>query len=184
MENKGRVVAVDSSDKRLSLLASERRRLGLANIETVVADGRTYQPPQPCDAVLIDAPCSGTGVMNRRSDLRQNRAESHLQSLIETQRAMLENSAKMVKAGGVLVYSTCSIEPEENEQNLEWFLDKHKEYEPDNLEPFFSSEILERWSKETHWGETQKQLQSGYIQLLPSRHGSSGFFICRLKRLA
>ena len=182
MENRGRVIAVDSNEKRLSLLAAERRRLGLSNIETVISDARTYRPEVLCDAVLIDAPCSGTGVMNRRSDLRQHRQAGHINSLVEIQKAILENAAAMIKADGVLVYSTCSLEPEENEQNMSWFLEEHPEYEPDDLEPFFSTEILDLWSGQAHFPETRKQLNNGYIQLLPSRHGSSGFFISRLRR--
>lgn len=182
MQNKGRVIALDSSEKRLSLLAKERRRLGLTNIETVVKDGRDYDPGALCDCVLIDAPCSGTGVMNRRSDLRQHREEAHIHSLVETQRALLENAAKVLKPGGTMVYSTCSMEMEENEDNIGWFLEKHPEFKLDNLLPFFSKELLERWSKDSHWEETRKQIEGGAIQLLPSRHSCSGFFISRFKR--
>lgn len=182
MQNKGRVVAVDISEKRLSLLGSERRRLGLQNIETVVADGHEYKPEQPCDAVLVDAPCTGTGVMNRRSDMRQNREESQIEKLVFNQRALLENAAKMPKVGGTLVYSTCSIEPEENVENFNWFVSNHPEYKPESLAPFLDKELLERWSTEPHWEETSRQIESGYLQLLPSRHNCSGFFICRLKR--
>lgn len=182
MENKGRVVAVDNSEKRLSLLAKERRRLSLTNIEAVVADGRKYKPEQAVDAVLLDAPCSGTGVINRRSDLRWHREESDIESLVQTQRGLLENAVSMLKPGAVLVYSTCSMEKEENQDIIEWFMQTHSGFKLDNLEPFFNEELLQSWSAEKHWSETQKQLQSGYIQLLPSRHGCSGFFICRIKR--
>lgn len=182
MQNKGRVVAVDISNKRLSLLAGERRRLGLTNIETAVADAGAFQPDSPCDAVLVDAPCSGTGVLNRRPDLRQHRQEGHIGDLVEIQKALLDNAAKMLKPGGVLVYSTCSIETEENADNLKWFLETHPEYSSESLMPFFNSEILASWSTESHFPETQKQLQNGFIQLLPSRHGCSGFFISRFRR--
>lgn len=182
MEGKGRVIAIDSSEKRLSLLGKERRRLGLQNIETLVTDGSEFQPDQLVDAVLVDAPCSGTGVLNRRSDLRVHRDEKDIAKLVHIQRSLLDNAAKMIKPGGVLVYSTCSLEKEENEDNLKWFVETHNNYKLDNLDPYFNKEILDRWSKEDHWSETQKQLQSGCIQLLPSRHGCSGFFISRLKR--
>lgn len=182
MENKGRVIAVDVSEKRLALLAAERRRLGLTNIEAVVKDGRDYQPESKVDAVLVDAPCSGTGVLNRRADLRLNRQEADIASLVKIQQSLLENAARMVKEGGVLVYSTCSMEAEENEKNVAQFLQSHFNFKLDNLEPFFNSEILAAWSSQSHWLETQKQLQTGQIQLLPSRHGCSGFFICRLKK--
>jgi 16S rRNA (cytosine967-C5)-methyltransferase len=182
MENKGRVVAVDNSEKRLSLLGKERRRLSLTNIEAVVADGTKYKPEQAVDAVLLDAPCSGTGVINRRSDLRWHREEKDIESLVKTQRALLENAAAMLKPGAVLVYSTCSMEKEENQDNIDWFIQTHSGFKLDNMEPFMNQELLQSWSAESHWSETQKQLRDGYIQLLPSRHGCSGFFICRIKR--
>ena len=182
MQNKGRVVAVDSSAKRLSLLGTERRRLGLQNIETVVMDGREFKIEPECDAVLIDAPCSGTGVLNRRSDLRQNRKEDDLAALVKIQQELLENAASLVKPGGTLVYSTCSIEPEENVENLKQFQEKHPNFKAESLERFFTKETLESWQQQAHWAETSRQLSEGYIQLLPSRHGCSGFFICRLKR--
>lgn len=182
MQNKGRVIAVDSSAKRLSLLGNERRRIGLQNIETVVRDGREFTPDGPCDAVLIDAPCSGTGVLNRRADLRQNRKSEDIDSLIRIQEQLLEQVSNYLKPGASMVYSTCSIEPEENEKNIEAFLAKHPEFSPVNLEPYFSQTTLQRWQQEKHWEETQKQLHAGYIQLLPSRHACSGFFISKLKR--
>ncbi|MBX9688528.1 MAG: methyltransferase domain-containing protein, partial [Candidatus Obscuribacterales bacterium] len=182
MENKGRIIAVDSSEKRLSLIAKERRRLGLTNIEAVVADGRSFKPEALCDAVLVDAPCSGTGVINRRSDLRQHREEMHIESLVEIQKALIENAAGMLKEGGVLIYSSCSIEAEENEEIVLWFKSRHPEFRLDNLSKFFNPELLQSWSEEAHWAESSKQLESGYIQLLPSRHGCSGFFISRFVR--
>ncbi len=182
MQNKGRVIAVDSSEKRLSLLGNERRRIGLQNIETVVKDGREFSPEGPCESVLIDAPCSGTGVLNRRADLRQNRKAEDIESLIKIQRELLEQVATYLKPGASLVYSTCSIEPEENEEHIDRFLREHKDFSPVNLEPYFGETILQRWQQENHWSETQKQLQAGRIQLLPSRHACSGFFISKLKR--
>ncbi len=182
MQNRGRVIAVDASKARLALIGKERARLGLANIETVHADGRTYEPGMLVDAVLVDAPCSGTGVMNRRSDLRIKRQEKDINALVEIQEALLENAASMIKPGGVIVYSTCSIEKEENQELVKCFLEKHPEFQTESIEGYFQQELLEKWQNEAHWAETQKELESGYIQLLPSRHGSSGFFIFKASK--
>lgn len=182
MENKGRVVAADVNQKRLNLIAPERRRLGLTNVETVQADGRYFIPQTTFDSILIDAPCTGTGVINRRTDLSQRRKKEDLDELIEIQRELLNNAARFLKPGGVLVYSTCSIEPEENRQNIEEFLRTHHEYRAEPLWDYLNSEIISLWRTEPHWQETSEQIDSGMLQLLPSRHLSSGFFISRLRR--
>lgn len=182
MENKGRIVAADVNQKRLNLIAPERRRLGLTNIETVQADGRYYTTPVMFDSILIDAPCTGTGVINRRSDLSQRRKKEDLDELIGIQKELLSHASRMLKPGGVLVYSTCSMEPEENRENVQEFLKTHHEFRTEPLGDFLNSELVELWKNEPHWAETSEQIQSGMLQLLPSRHSTSGFFISRLRR--
>lgn len=182
MGNSGRVIAVDIHESRLNMLGKERRRLGLTNIEAIAADGRTFVPKIKIDAVLLDAPCTGTGVINRRSDLRQRRQAPDVESLQKTQRQLLDNAANMLPPGGILVYATCSIEQEENYENIRWFLEKHPEFKPQSIEGFLPGEIISRWSNESWWEETQRDLHNGMLQLLPSRHGYSGFFVARLKR--
>lgn len=182
MGNSGKVIAVDIHESRLKLLSKERRRLGLTNIETTAADGRTYVPKAKVNAVLLDAPCTGTGVINRRSDLRQRRQAPDVENLKETQRQLLDNAATMLEPGGVLVYATCSIEQEENCENIRWFLEKHPEFKTQSIEGFLPGEIISHWSNKDWWEETKRDLHNGMLQLLPSRHGYSGFFVCRLKR--
>lgn len=182
MGNSGRVIAVDIHESRLNMLGKERRRLGLTNIEAIAADGRTFVPKIKIDAVLLDAPCTGTGVINRRSDLRQRRQAPDVETLVATQRQLLDNAANMLPPGGILVYATCSIEQEENYENIRWFLEKHPEFKPQSIEGFLPGEIISRWTAESWWEETQRDLHNGMLQLLPSRHGFSGFFVCRLKR--
>ncbi len=133
MENKGRVLAVDLHPSRLNLLKKSRQRLGLTNIETYGADGRQFDPSMQADHVLIDAPCTGTGVINRRSDLRLKREPVDIAELVSLQRELLKHGAELVKPGGSLVYSTCSIEPEENVQNFDWFRNAHPEFAPESL---------------------------------------------------
>jgi 16S rRNA (cytosine967-C5)-methyltransferase len=175
MANKGRVLAVDTSHRRLSLLKDTRQRLGLTNIEIFAADATNYDPGLQADAVIVDAPCSGTGVINRRSDLRF-RAEPDFAALVALQRRLLAHSAKLVLPGGVLVYSTCSLEPEENADNIAWFLSAHPDFQPDSLLPFVPPAYL------SDYPDSKSDFAGGWVQLSPVRHGLSGFFLARLRR--
>lgn len=174
MENKGRVIAVDVHANRLNLLKETRNRLGLTNIEIKVADGVEFMPDREANKVLLDAPCTGTGVINRRTDLRFKREAPHLSDLVELQRKLLEQSAKMIAPGGELVYSTCSIEPEENEQNIAWFLEQHPEFRLDDIRSYVPAELQDQWFTDT--------TNHGAIQLMPTRHGVSGFYVAKLKK--
>jgi 16S rRNA (cytosine967-C5)-methyltransferase len=174
MENKGRVIAVDIHANRLKLLKESRTRLGLTNIEIKTADGTEFMPDRPAHKVLLDAPCTGTGVINRRSDLRFTREEPHLDELVGLQRRLLEQSARMLAPGGELIYSTCSIEPEENQQNIDWFLDNHPDFQYEDLRAYLPEKLYETWFADntTH----------GAIQLMPTRHGVSGFYVAKMKK--
>ncbi|MBI4534364.1 MAG: 16S rRNA (cytosine(967)-C(5))-methyltransferase RsmB [Candidatus Melainabacteria bacterium] len=179
MQGKGRVIAVDSHAGRLNLLRKSRCRLGLTNIETVVADSRSFMADCLADRILVDAPCTGTGVINRRSDLRLKRKPSDLPQLVGIQRELMLHAATLVKPGGILVYATCSIEPEENEQNLDWFLNSCRNFVGESLEPYISAELLSEWSRRIG----KLELDKGRLQIVPCRHKLSGFFVCRLRRV-
>lgn len=179
MENKGRVIASDSHGNRLKLLKETRNRLGLTNIEIQTADGSELKLNERIDRILIDAPCSGTGVMNRRSDLALHRQAPDMVALTNLQKKLMQNAATLLKPGGILVYSTCSIEPEENEELIKWFLKEHKDFEPEDLSRFIHPDLLKKWH-----ADKDLSLDSGMLQLLPSRHGLSGFFIARLHKLS
>jgi 16S rRNA (cytosine967-C5)-methyltransferase len=114
---KGAVVAVDLPD-RIGLVAESAKRLGLGNIECVAGDGATVTFREPFDAILIDAPCSNTGVLARRPDVRWRLREKDIAGAVALQKRLLENAARLLKPGGRLVYSTCSLEPEENRIDL------------------------------------------------------------------
>lgn len=120
MGGKGLVVAVDLPD-RIGLVAESAKRLGLANIECVAGDGATVAFREPFDAILIDAPCSNTGVLARRPDVRWRLREKDIAGAAAVQRKLLENAARLLKPEGRIVYSTCSLEPEENHVNLPGF---------------------------------------------------------------
>jgi 16S rRNA (cytosine967-C5)-methyltransferase len=120
MGGTGTVVAVDLPD-RIGLVAESAKRLGLANIECVAGDGTTVAFREPFDAILIDAPCSNTGVLARRPDVRWRLREKDIAGAAGLQRRLLENAARLLKPGGRMVYSTCSLEPEENQVDLPGF---------------------------------------------------------------
>lgn len=130
MQNRGRIVAADLSLRRLRLVEENCRRLEITNVATVACDGtqadRCFR--EPFDRVLVDAPCSNTGVMRRRPDLRWRLNESEIERLARLQENLLAAAGSLTRRGGVLVYSTCSLEPEENERVAERFRELHPEF--------------------------------------------------------
>jgi 16S rRNA (cytosine967-C5)-methyltransferase len=184
MNNQGQIIAVDQSVKRLELIKENRRRLGLTNIKLLNSDARHVSLEAPADCVLLDAPCMGTGVLSKRPDLRYHRQLADIGKLVILQRELLASAAALTKSGGVLVYSTCSIEPEENIENMEWFLASHKQFSASDLSGYIPKAQLEKWvmAEEKQLGQQtiKTNARSGFIQLLPSLHGVSGFFIGRM----
>lgn len=173
MQNKGKILAVDKSEQRLSVLKNNRQRLSITNVEVIEGDGRNLKLDTKADRVLVDAPCSGTGVLNRRSDLRYHRREEDIKSLAELQWELLVNAADLVKPGGVLVYSTCSVEKEENDQIVDKFLEQYKDFEYEPLTKVVQAFKAPPFSLEPDVGK---------IQLLPTMQGFSGFFLARFRR--
>ncbi len=171
MGNLGKVTAVDKNENRLNLIKKNRERLSLTNIEIVCGDSTKIVLPL-ADKVLVDAPCSGTGVINKRADIRTKRTKLDITSLVALQKELLANAAKLVKEGGSLIYSTCSIEQEENEDIFSWFLSKHKDFKADDLSPFFPPGTLSDFG-------LADQARHGYALFLPSKHDVSGFFVAR-----
>ena len=131
MENQARLVAHDSSHERLSLLRENCRRLGVTPAEIVHAD--EFSPePESFDRILVDAPCSNTGVMRRRLELRWRIRPEEIERLASLQLGLLRQAAPWLKPGGALVYSTCSLEPRENGEVTEHFLQEHPGWHSEN----------------------------------------------------
>ena len=137
MNNQGRVVAQDASEERLKLVQENCRRLGVTCAETSLnaprpggrgEGGRRPREGKSFDRILIDAPCSNTGVMRRRVDLRWRIRQGEIMRLQRTQLDLLDQAAPKLKASGILIYSTCSLEPEENQEAVKEFLHRHKEF--------------------------------------------------------
>ncbi|MEO0292921.1 MAG: 16S rRNA (cytosine(967)-C(5))-methyltransferase RsmB [candidate division WOR-3 bacterium] len=119
MEDEGIVLAVDK--KNLHLISQNAKRLGIKSVYPVKADVLNFSVKE-VDRILLDVPCSGTGIMNKKGDIRWNLTEESLERLIKLQREMLWKASENLKPGGILVYSTCSVLKRENEEQIEWFL--------------------------------------------------------------
>ncbi len=154
MQNRGKIFAQDNSSERLDLVQENCARLGITCVEASLAPDRILEnPSRKFDRVLVDAPCSNTGVLRRRVDLRWRVAPEEVARLCETQLQILRQAAPRVKSGGILVYSTCSLEPEENGDLIKQFLGENSEFK------------LERER-----------------ELLPFVDGVDGAYVARLKR--
>ena len=166
MEDQGEIWACDLHENKLKRIREGAERLGLACIQTTAADGRGFRPEWEArfDVVLVDAPCSGFGIIRKKPDVRYKKPDD-LFALPVIQRAILDNAARYVRPGGTLVYSTCTILPEENEGVSDSFLAEHPDF---CRTPFSLSGPV---------GETE-----GQVTLWPPRHGTDGFYICRMTR--
>jgi 16S rRNA (cytosine967-C5)-methyltransferase len=127
MNNEGKIVACDISEERLKLIQENCARLGILCVETILSSTLNSQP-STFNRVLVDAPCSNTGVMRRRVDLRWRISPEEILRLRQTQLDLLKLAATKLKLGGVLIYSTCSLEPEENSEVIKEFLREHKNF--------------------------------------------------------
>ncbi|AFM42566.1 ribosomal RNA small subunit methyltransferase RsmB [Desulfosporosinus acidiphilus SJ4] len=176
MKDEGVIVAFDVHTHKLELIEQLAQRLGITCIETRLGDARDLTGIEPCSQqrVLVDAPCSGLGVLRRRSDLRWQKAEGDIQDLPVLQLAILERAASCVDVGGDLIYSTCTIEPEENFELIKKFRSAHPEFEPVNLADALPFKLEDP--------RDLQQAKKGMLQLLPQRHGTDGFFIAKFHR--
>ncbi|UCD63221.1 MAG: 16S rRNA (cytosine(967)-C(5))-methyltransferase RsmB [Candidatus Zixiibacteriota bacterium] len=166
MENQGRITAVDKSRPRLKVLTDNARRLGIKNVTAVVSDLFNFNAG-PYDRVLLDPPCTGWGTVGKHSDLRWAKSEDDIRKLSKIQAAMLAKAAKLVRPGGVLVYSTCSIIRAENDSVVEEFLAHNEDFVFESAKGSFPEDVV---SKE------------GYIKTYPSFEKLDGAFAARLRR--
>ena len=144
LEESGRVVAADIHKRRLRLVRQNVALSGVKNVEVEVADG--VAPPASWklafDHVLLDAPCTGFGVLGKRADMRWRRTESDLSDLIALQRKLMDGAASCVKVGGILTYSTCSVDPEENEAQVTAFLKDNVNFSLEDAPSSFPPDLL------------------------------------------
>lgn len=184
MENKGMVIAADSDSGKLDNLRAETLRLGINNtqtrqvnlLETSIKDFQGY-----FDRVLLDAPCTGLGVIRRNPDIKWKRKLADIIRLCAQQKKMLNSAANLVKPGGILVFAVCSCEPEENEQVIEAFLKKRKDY---SLDSDFDSDFDSEMDADRIQLSSDSRLMTAnlFFKTYPSALYMDGFFAARLKR--
>jgi len=158
------VAALDSDPERLSRLSRNSRRLGWRNVLPVAGDGTSPPFRGSFGMVLLDAPCTNTGVYRRRPDARWNWSSGHLNAMVSLQRALLGSAAELVAPGGVLVYSTCSLEEEENRGQVRAFSSRRSDFRPEGLEA--PAELV----------------TDGMISIFPPEHGIDGLFAAAWRR--
>lgn len=172
MDMRGKVFAHDIHDHRVDLINKNIERMGMKNIETQVQDATIFNPrmEDSMDRVLIDAPCSGWGVLHKKPDIRMRIEEESMESLYRLQWNILYNCRRYVKPGGILVYSTCTINPWENHKVIERFVREYPEF------------VMEDFSRDLPQNIGDAIIGEGMIQLFPGRHGVDGFFIAKMRR--
>ena len=166
MNNTGKIIACDIHNHRLDLIKSGAARLGITNIECIVNDAAVYNENLPmADRVLCDVPCSGLGIVRRKPEIRCKPLDT-LKELPPVQGKILDTASRYVKKGGTLVYSTCALNPKENENVCKSFLESHPDFK--SKLPSFACEGM--------------FIRDGFITLMPHINGTDGFFIAVFER--
>jgi len=167
MENSGEIIAIDKYPKKIKLVKQAIERLQLSNVKLVVQDALKYGPIAPAyDKVLIDVPCSGWGVLGKKAELRWQTHQKN-NELIKIQSSALNYAAKFVRLNGYLIYSTCTMNRIENEDQIEKFLKKHPNFE---LVP--ANQYL-----------PDLYTDGDYLKTIPHKHQMDGSFGAKMKRI-
>lgn len=171
LKSTGQVVARDVSEEKVALIRENIRRLGYKNLKAEAGDALVLDRDciEKFDLVIADLPCSGLGVIGKKPDIKYNMTPEKQKALVRLQRDILNTVHRYVKPGGVLLYSTCTVNREENISNVLWFTEQYK-FKLESIEGFLPPSLLNDTTKE------------GYIQLLPGIHDTDGFFIAKLRR--
>lgn len=173
MNNEGTIIAGDINSSKLKLVEQNAKRLGIDIISTVCMDASsTYaQYADKADRVLVDAPCSGLGILWKKPEIRWNRTLDDIGDIVKIQASILDASCKYVKPGGVMVYSTCTVLKDENSGMVSNFLERNRNFQLEDINTFLPDGIE---------GENCK---NGCIEIYPNREGIDGFFIARMRRV-
>ena len=170
LQGTGFVSARDLTEYKAEMIRDNIRRMNARNAEALVLDARQFrgEDVETADVLLCDLPCSGLGIIGKKKDIKYHASLEGLNQLKELQREILSVVCQYVKKGGVLIYSTCTINPDENEENVKWFTENFP-FHTESLSPFLPECLKEE-------GKT------GMLQLLPGIHETDGFFLARLRR--
>lgn len=172
MNNRGEIISRDIYPHKLNLIKDISNRLEIDIIKVEKFDALKFDRElfEKVDYCLIDAPCSGFGLIRRKPEIKYNRGKQEIESLSKLQFEILNRSKDYLKKGGILIYSTCTIERKENILNIEKFLKENKDFQLVSLEGEFD------------YKENLDTLNKGYIELYPHIHGTDGFFIAKLQK--
>ncbi len=174
MDDYGHIYSIDDHPHKVELIRQNAERMQLHSIHPCLGDAREFQLPGggQADRVLVDAPCSGTGVLRRRVDAKYRKKPEDIRQLAALQRQILERAIQLVKPGGCLVYSTCTLEREEDEAQVEWLLNQYPEYRVEDYRPFLPNRLQEFLDEPNR----------PWAKVLPDSRGGDGFFLCRFRR--
>lgn len=164
LRNQGQIVAIDKYESKLNLIKGTCDRLGVKNVQYLASDSSEIEIAV-ADKIIVDAPCSGLGVLRKKPDIKLKREAEDLPKLRGLQLRLLENATRLLKPGGVLVYSTCTTEPDENEQVVAEFVSRHPEFRIDDANRFIHKTFV---------------TPEGFVSTFPHRHQMDGSFAARL----
>lgn len=171
LNGSGHIEVRDVSEYKIGLIQQNIDRCGFSNMEALVQDAAVLDENSvgKADILIADLPCSGLGVISKKTDLKYKLTKESIKSLVTLQRQILKASESYVKNGGVLIYSTCTVNRQENQENVEWFLE-HFPYRLESIKEFLPKEL---WTEDTG---------KGYLQLYPGLNHTDGFFIAKFRR--
>jgi 16S rRNA (cytosine967-C5)-methyltransferase len=164
IKDKGEIIALDKFDARLKLLQKNCDRLGIKSVIPVAADALEFRDAA-FDRILVDVPCTGTGTLSKKPDIKWKKDVFDLKKIAEHQLKLLQKAATLVKPSGVIVYSTCSIEDEENFQVVKKFLENNPEFQLISAKGIVSDDVID---------------QNGCIQTYPHKHQMDGVFAAKI----
>lgn len=169
LENTGEVLAFDIHAQKLDLIKENCDRLGLTNVKLEEMDATKLNPKLVlmADRVLIDVPCSGLGIIRKKPEIKWTKKRSELKEIVYVQRDIMNNAWEYLKKDGIMVYATCTLNKEENEENVDWFLSKYKDAQ---IEKVFVGN-----------GDNLKYSNIGTLTILPNEH-MDGFFVAKFRK--
>ncbi|MCM1136935.1 MAG: methyltransferase domain-containing protein [Clostridium sp.] len=167
---RGKVISRDISEYKVSMLRDNIERMGYKNIEVQEYDACILDESlvEKVDIVTADLPCSGLGVIGKKRDIKYRVSQETIEEVEELQRKILGTVWQYVKPGGILIYSTCTMNPGENEKMVKWFTDNYP-FERESLAPYLPEEL-------------KAEGEEGMLQLFPGEHKTDGFFLARLRK--
>ena len=169
LQNTGKVLAFDLHESKLGLIRENCERLGLTNVEVNTNDATKLNKEliESSDRILLDVPCSGIGIIRKKPEIKWNKTRNDLRDVIPVQRDIMENAWKYLRTGGIMIYSTCTLNKEENEENIDWFLSTHKDC---NIKKIFVGKQ-----------DNLVYNRNGSLTIMPNEY-MDGFFVAKLEK--